>query len=176
MSKHLFFEKDDTNVPKAILDSNGDVVLGLCKACGQGEGDLEDTCPMHGVEPFEKAMGRYNGQSYAETEIAELRAKLDEMQSTIDVLESHRPHWAQGYTDDGVAAQVSHAALSQLWKLLGVDNQTQAVLTLQKYAGDRYFVVEHIKLDDDGVVRICRTAARTWPEWAKSINPAWMAQ
>lgn len=89
MSKHLFFEKDDAGVPKAILDRNGDVVLGMCKACGQAEGDLEDACPMHGIEPFKKTMGRYesyNGQSYAETEIAELRAKLDEMQSRVDHL------------------------------------------------------------------------------------------
>ena len=55
---------------------------------------------------------------------------LDEAAAHIETLEALRPHWAQGYSDDSVAAQATTAALSQLWKLLGVDNQTAAVQRL----------------------------------------------
>jgi len=55
---------------------------------------------------------------------------LDEAARHIETLEALRPHWAQGFSDDGIAAQVQTAALSQLWKMLGVDNQTAAVQRL----------------------------------------------
>lgn len=42
-------------------------------------------------------------------------------------LESLRPHWAQGWTDDSVAAQASAAALADLWRALGATNQTEAM-------------------------------------------------
>jgi hypothetical protein len=53
--------------------------------------------------------------------------QLQELRRTLAVLEAARPHWAKGYTSDGVAAQCLQAALSTLWGLLGVSNQTQAV-------------------------------------------------
>ena len=43
------------------------------------------------------------------------------------VMETLRPVWAQGWTDDGVAAQASASALAGLWQMLGVNNQTDAV-------------------------------------------------
>lgn len=49
----------------------------------------------------------------------------------IAALESLRPHWAQGYSSDSVAAQASTAALSQLWDMLKVKSQTDAVQCLQ---------------------------------------------
>lgn len=49
----------------------------------------------------------------------------------VGALESLRPHWAQGYTSDSVAAQASTAALSQLWGMLKVESQTDAVQALQ---------------------------------------------
>jgi len=43
--KHdLYTEKDD-DAPSSIKDRNDEIVLGLCKRCGQGEGDLEEFCP-----------------------------------------------------------------------------------------------------------------------------------
>jgi hypothetical protein len=53
------------------------------------------------------------------TYIADLEAKIVH-------LESRRPHWAKGYTDDGVAAQSFSNALLTLWAKLGVNDQTAA--------------------------------------------------
>lgn len=47
-------------------------------------------------------------------------------------LEALRPHWAQGYTSDSIAAQCCLDATLALWKLLGVNNQTEAVIRLRK--------------------------------------------
>jgi hypothetical protein len=53
------------------------------------------------------------------------------------VLEELRPVWAQGWTSDSVAAQASAGALAELWKELGVDNQTAAMEALRALkAGD----------------------------------------
>lgn len=64
--------------------------------------------------------------------ILDLIARCRKAEEAIEVLEAMRPHWAKGYSSDSVAAQVSHAALSDIWKLLGVDNQTQAMLRLEE--------------------------------------------
>ena len=56
--------------------------------------------------------------------VAEERLKAEQAR---DVLENLRPVWAQGWTDDSMAAQSSGNALAELWKLLGVDSQTAAV-------------------------------------------------
>lgn len=64
----------------------------------------------------------------------EYRTVLRMNQTLVDkvaVLEALRPHWAQGYTDDGIAAQTMSAALSDIWQLLGVDNQTAAMVKLR---------------------------------------------
>jgi hypothetical protein len=63
--------------------------------------------------------------------IAALRAEVAELQQTVTRLEKLRPHWAQGFTSDGVAAQVTTNALQQLWDLLGVQDQTQAIQRLK---------------------------------------------
>ncbi len=60
---------------------------------------------------------------------AEQRALLAEERNAT--LESLRPQWAQGFTKDSVAAQVSSGALAEIWALLGVDNQTQAIATIR---------------------------------------------
>lgn len=52
---------------------------------------------------------------------------LADLERSVKTLESLRPHWAQGYTSDSMAAQASTAALSQLWEMLGATNQTEAV-------------------------------------------------
>lgn len=63
-------------------------------------------------------------------EINDLRLKVADLERSNEALESLRPVWAQGWTDDGVAAQASSAALSSIWSLLGVDNQTAAMEAL----------------------------------------------
>jgi len=42
---HHFYAPTDPDCPKALLDSNGDMVLAMCRVCGQAEGDLEEKCP-----------------------------------------------------------------------------------------------------------------------------------
>lgn len=51
------------------------------------------------------------------------------------VLEQLRPQWAMGYTSDSMAAQACSGSLTQLHKLLGVKNQTMAVLKVRKLMG-----------------------------------------
>jgi hypothetical protein len=55
-----------------------------------------------------------------------------ELNGKIEVLEQFRPLWAQGYTNDSVAAQTLGSALTRLWKMLGVSNQTDAVQALKR--------------------------------------------
>jgi hypothetical protein len=42
---HVFYKDGDTGVPEAIQDRIGNVVLTMCKVCGQAESELEPTCP-----------------------------------------------------------------------------------------------------------------------------------
>ena len=41
---HILYEQDDTDAPSCIKDSNGDIVLGLCRVCSAGEIELEEPC------------------------------------------------------------------------------------------------------------------------------------
>ena len=43
-SAHILYEQDDTDAPSCIKDSNGDIVLGLCRVCNAGEIELEEPC------------------------------------------------------------------------------------------------------------------------------------
>lgn len=51
---------------------------------------------------------------------------IEQRDREVEALESLRPVWVQGWTDDGIAAQASGAALAQLWALLAASNQTEA--------------------------------------------------
>ena len=42
---HDLWQDGDKDIPSSITDRNGQVTLGLCKRCGQGEADLEYDCP-----------------------------------------------------------------------------------------------------------------------------------
>ena len=67
--------------------------------------------------------------------IEELEGKLARAMLTIEALQGLRPVWAQGWTDDSMAAQASGNALAQLWEMLGVKDQTQAVAALAELKG-----------------------------------------
>ena len=45
MVKHQLWAKGEPGLPEAVTDRNGDVVLGMCRVCGQAEAELEDACP-----------------------------------------------------------------------------------------------------------------------------------
>jgi hypothetical protein len=53
-----------------------------------------------------------------------------------DMLETMRPVWAQGFTSDSMAAQATSAALAQMWKALGVTDQTAAMAAIRKLQGN----------------------------------------
>lgn len=38
---HLLYKDGDPDIPRAICDSNGQVVLGLCRICNAAEAELE---------------------------------------------------------------------------------------------------------------------------------------
>mgnify|MGYP001585190004 FL=1 len=61
----------------------------------------------------------------------EVLARENRLKAHVDVLESKRPHWAKGFSSDSIAAQVQTSALSQVWKLLYVDDQTACMGKLQ---------------------------------------------
>ncbi|MBB5985981.1 hypothetical protein [Sphingobium lignivorans] len=65
-------------------------------------------------------------------ELDELRGKLAKAEQKIQRLEALRPHWAKGYSSDSVAALVKTTALSEIWALLGVRDQTSAMLRLRE--------------------------------------------
>ncbi len=67
---------------------------------------------------------------YTDAEYRELLAQKQALESKLATVEAQRPAWAQGYTDDGVAAQGFSNALYTLWAKLKVSDQTQAVLKL----------------------------------------------
>jgi hypothetical protein len=41
---HALYTNADMDKPRAILDRNGEVVLGLCKRCGKAEVELSEPC------------------------------------------------------------------------------------------------------------------------------------
>jgi hypothetical protein len=45
MREHILYNTEDSDKPREICDRNGEVTLGLCRVCGQGEADLEPECP-----------------------------------------------------------------------------------------------------------------------------------
>lgn len=43
--KHQLYRTEDADAPNCVKDSNGEVVLGLCRVCNQAEVELEPECP-----------------------------------------------------------------------------------------------------------------------------------
>ena len=52
-------------------------------------------------------------------------------EASEEVMAQMRPLWAQGYTDDSMAAQATGNALAEIWKELGVTNQTASMEALR---------------------------------------------
>lgn len=60
----------------------------------------------------------------AEAIICELRLGLEQQKQYTERM---RPHWAMGYSSDSEAAQTAISALSAVWEMLGVKNQTDCM-------------------------------------------------
>lgn len=71
-----------------------------------------------GVEPPRVAT-EFEKQMF--DEVGKLRRKCE-------ALEQLRPVW----TSNEVGGQIAHAALAQLWEILGADNQTQACINARE--------------------------------------------
>ena len=50
---HNLYNTGDEDIPDAIKDSNGEVVLNLCKVCGGAESSLSRTCPQRKLSSYE---------------------------------------------------------------------------------------------------------------------------
>lgn len=85
------------------------------------------------VDPYKATPSTRDVARIAVDRIEQLERDLE---TTEKVIESLRPVWAQGYTDDGRAAQAYAIALSEIWKILNVDNQTMAMDKLRKLIND----------------------------------------
>jgi hypothetical protein len=55
---HDLYADADTDKPAAILDWNGEVVLGLCKRCGKAESELSEPCVQQAEPVVEPERGR----------------------------------------------------------------------------------------------------------------------
>jgi hypothetical protein len=77
--------------------------------------------------------------------IEALTAEQDRLSSKVDTLELLRPHWAQGYSSDSVAAQASTAALVAFWEILGVSDQTSAINALKALTDQLAKAVEALR-------------------------------
>lgn len=65
------------------------------------------------------------------SEYNDLERRGYDAEQTAEVAEKMRPMWAQGYTNDSMAAQASSSALTSIWELLGANNQTEAMEKLE---------------------------------------------
>lgn len=63
--------------------------------------------------------------------VDQYRQAFEDLSTKLAEVERQRPRWAKGYSTDSIAAQVSEGALAELWELMGVSNQTDAVEKLQ---------------------------------------------
>lgn len=69
--------------------------------------------------------------TYSQQEYLAMKTTADELRNQVEVLESMRPQWAQGYTSDSMAAQSKAVALQQVWDQLGAIHQTQCMSRLK---------------------------------------------
>jgi len=64
---------------------------------------------------------------YSSDEYGDILAENVRLKQSLKVTEDMRPQWAQGFTSDSVAAQVTSAALRDIWDLMEVTNQTDCM-------------------------------------------------
>ncbi len=92
--------------------------------------DILDALDVIGKLPDQATMAKS-----CTREIRVLRKKVTELEQSNIALEMLRPFWAQGFSSDSVAAQSSGNALTDIWELLGVANQTAAMEKLRELVG-----------------------------------------
>jgi hypothetical protein len=59
-------------------------------------------------------------------------ARIKRLEDKISHLEEMRPFWAMGYSSDSMAAQAATGALSNIWRCLGVKDQTACMYALKE--------------------------------------------
>lgn len=96
-------------------DCGGDCLL--CMALVAGDTDCTE-------KALRKALIACSSET--QSEVARLREQL-----AAEV--ARRPRWAQGFSDDSIAAQCSTNALHEIWEALGVKNQTEAMCEIARH-------------------------------------------
>lgn len=104
-TEHDLYKTGDADAPSVIKDSNGEVVLGLCRRCGKGECELSGPCQLSAVgevlachdwgQRVLKEIGYEDGSAQwmdrIEEELVNTRAERDSLRdriSTYKALES----------------------------------------------------------------------------------------
>jgi|GEM_PF-1198208 len=99
---HDLYQAGDLAAPDAIKDLHGDVVLALCKRCGQGEAELEATCPGK-AEPCD--LGEGGISSSWKRAVIEAQAEPTETYTAVDMATAP----AQGFRDGQAAVEQAAA-------------------------------------------------------------------
>lgn len=121
---------------EAILEGSGDlavecaaVITALSVANAQLERERDYAWgEMKNAQAYMRAETSHAEHAEAQRDAA--NAALAKAEGERDTLETLRPIWAQGWSDDSTAAQVSAAALAQIWQVLGAASQTEAMQRL----------------------------------------------
>lgn len=71
---------------------------------------------------------------YTQAEYESLEKDNQILAQRARAAEAMRPQWAQGHSSDSMAAQVSAAALQQVWDHLGVTTQSACMDALRELA------------------------------------------
>jgi hypothetical protein len=59
-------------------------------------------------------------------------ARIKKLEDELSHLEEMRPFWAKGYSSDSMAAQTATGALANIWRCLGVKDQTACMYALKE--------------------------------------------
>jgi hypothetical protein len=114
--------QDDSTYPRGVkIEVNSDGELCVLSYALDTEEPLRVRLPRDGGFITED-LGDENNDVVNETE---------RLRRQVEALEALRPVWAQGHTNDGLAAQTFGNALSEIWRLLGVRDQTGAVAAIR---------------------------------------------
>ena len=69
---------------------------------------------------------------YTVREYDAVKKQVHRLSQQVQVLESLRPVWAMGHTDDDITRSTQAGALAAVWDLLGVSDQTQCMQALKR--------------------------------------------
>lgn len=87
------------------------------------------------------------GDKYLDNKIAKLSREVRH-------LKEQTPNWSKGFTSDSIAAQTNIDALKKLWKQLGVESHTAAMVKIGALQMDRTNLTSIVKERDRKIERL----------------------